>query len=339
MNARPRRRGARPPLTHGVLICSYKRPDDLLSCLAALARQGRRPDDVTVVVRESDTATLQALRMRPADSLPLRVMTVTAPGKVFAQNAALDACRTDILTIADDDTIAPPDWLERIFNHFAADPALGGLGGRDRCHRGGTVEDGQRSVVGRLQWFGRTVGNHHLGFGSPREVDFLKGANMSYRAEAFAELRFDRRLRGQGAQPHDDLAFSLAVRRAGWTLAYDPAVLVEHYATPRDEPRYYVGGSQLTDQACYFDNAYNHAVALWDTLSPTRRVAYAAWVLLAGMRVLPGLAQAVRMSPGEGLAAWRKFLICQRAHLAAYASLLRGPAQPLGTAKRAKAAL
>ena len=334
-----RRRAARCLATHGVLVCSHQRPNGLLSCLAALTRQERRPDDVTVVVRESDSATLRALRTRPADSLPLRVLTVGAPGKVFAQNAALDACRTDILTIADDDTIAPPDWLERIFNHFAADPTLGGLGGRDRCHCGETVEDGQHSVVGRLQWFGRTIGNHHIGFGDPRKVDFLKGANMSYRAEAFADVRFDLRLRGQRAQPHDDLAFLLAVRRAGWALAYNPAVLVAHYATLRDEPRYYVRGSQLTDQACYFDNAYNHAVAVWDTLSPMRRVMYAAWVLLVGMTVLPGLAQAMRLSPGEGLSAWRRFLICQRAHFAAYASLLRGSALPLGTAKRTKVVL
>ena len=339
MNAQPRRRGARPPLTHGVLICSYKRPDDLLSCLAALARQGRRPDDVIVVARESDAATLNALRTRPADDLPLRIVTVTAPGKVFAQNAGLDACRTDILTITDDDTAGSLDWLERVFGHFAADPALGGLGGRDRCHDGERFDDGQHSVVGRLQWFGRTIGNHHLGFGSPREVDWLKGANMSYRAEAFAGLRFDYRLRGQGAQPADDLGFSLAVRRAGWKLVYDPAAQVEHYAARRDEPRHYVAAPLLADPAGYFDYSYNYVVALWANLPPLRRAAHAVWSLLVGMRVLPGLAQAVRLSPSEGLSAWRKFLICQRAHLAAYALLLRGPAQPLGTAKRARAAL
>ncbi len=335
MNGWPQRRATRTPVTHGVLICSYKRPEDLLSCLAALARQRRQPDDVIVVARESDAATLQAMRTRPADGLPLRVLTVATPGKVCALNVGLDACWTDILTIADDDTVAPANWLARIFDHFAADPTLGGLGGRDRCHDGEGFDDGQHPVVGRLQWFGRTIGNHHLGFGGLREVDFLKGANMSYRAETFATLRFDLRLRGQGAQPHEDFAFSLAVRRAGWKLAYDPAVLLEHYVARRDEPRHYVAAPLLTDPTGYFDNAYNYVIALWDNLSPTRRVVHAAWALLVGMRVLPGLVQAMRMTPGEGLTAWRKFLICQRAYFAAYGSFLsRSIDQPRPTSVR-----
>lgn len=321
MNNPPRQWATRAPVTHGVLICSYRRPESLLPCLTAVAGQRRPPDDVIVVVRESDTATLDALRNWIADGLPLRVVTVAAPGLVNARNVGLDVCRTDILTLTDDDTIAPPDWLGRIFAHFATNPALGGVGGRDRCHDGEGFDDRQRPVVGRLQWFGRTIGNHHLGCGGAREVDFLKGANMSYRAEAFATLRFDQRLRGQGSQPHDDLTFSLAVRRAGWTLIYDPAAQVEHYAARRDEPRSYVATTTLTDPAGFFDSCHNYVVALWDTLSPSRRVAYAAWAMLVGTRGLPGLVQAVRTTPVQGLAAWRKFLLCQQAHLAAYALL------------------
>ncbi len=334
MSGWAQRRAACPPTTRGVLICSYKRPESLLSCLAALADQRRRPDDVIVVARESDPATLAALRTRAADGLPLRVVVVTVPGKICALNAGLDACRTDILTIADDDTVARPDWLERVSDHFAADPTLGGLGGRDRCHDGEGFDDRQRTVVGRLQWFGRTIGNHHLGYGGPREVHFLKGANMSYRAEAFATLRFDLRLRGQGAQPSEDLAFSLAVRRAGWRLVYDPAVLIDHYAAPRNEPRHYVVGSPLmADPAGYFDIAYNNVIALWDALPPARRAVYAAWALLVGTRVLPGLVQAVRTTPGQGRMAWRRFLLCQQAHLAAYALLLHHPMRGLGTSR------
>ncbi len=339
MTGSARRRAARRPATHGVLICSYQRPESLLPCLAAVAGQQRRPDDVIVVARESDQATQQAVRTRPDDGLPVRLVTVAAPGLICARNAGLDHCRTDILTLTDDDTIAPPDWLGRIFEHFAADPMLGGVGGRDRCHDGEGFDDRRQPVVGRLQWFGRTIGNHHLGCGGPREVDFLKGANMSYRAEAFATLRFDLRLRGRGSQPHDDLAFSLAVRRAGWKLVYDPAAQVEHYAARREEPRCYVASAKLTDPASFFDSCYNNVVALWDTLPPARRAAYAAWALLVGTRGVPGLVQAVRTTPGQGLAAWRKLLLCQQAHLAAYALLLQRATQAPGTNRKESTAL
>jgi hypothetical protein len=43
----------------------------------------------------------------------------------------------------------------------------------------------------------------------PREVDGLKGANMSFRSEVFAKVRFDKRLRGSGATPNEDLRFRL----------------------------------------------------------------------------------------------------------------------------------
>ena len=56
-----RSRGAAPAQTIGVLICSYRRPDSLLRGLAALAAQQRLPDDVLVVARADDVATLRAL--------------------------------------------------------------------------------------------------------------------------------------------------------------------------------------------------------------------------------------------------------------------------------------
>ena len=151
---------------------------------------------------------------------------------------------------------------------------------------------------------------------------------MSFRAEAFVELRFDVRLRGQGAQPHEDFGFSLAVRRAGWRLLYDPAVLVDHYAGRRDEPRPYVAAIGLADAAGFFDGCHNYVVAMWDALNPAQRGAYVAYAMIVGTRVQPGLVQVARMMPSEGLTAWRKFAICQRAHWAAYALLLRSPERP-----------
>jgi hypothetical protein len=58
-----------------------------------------------------------------------------------------------------------------------------------------------------------TFGNHHLGVGGPREVEVLKGANMSYRRSAVHEIGFDERLRGTGAQVHFEVAMGLAVKR------------------------------------------------------------------------------------------------------------------------------
>jgi cellulose synthase/poly-beta-1,6-N-acetylglucosamine synthase-like glycosyltransferase len=216
-----------------VVIPTYCRPKDLQHCLDALKKQARPPDEVLVVVRDNDAKTWAMLEDISLGHLTLRAVAVTTPGYAAALNAGLDATRGDIITITDDDTAPRPDWLARIENHFQADPRVGGVGGRDWVREGDRVHDEARVVVGKVQWFGRMVGNHHLGVGPPREVDILKGANMSFRRAAVEGIRVDERLRGTGAQPRADYAFCLVVKRAGWRLIYDPAVAVDHYAAPR----------------------------------------------------------------------------------------------------------
>ena len=309
-------------LSVGVLICSHRRPDSLLRGLAALAAQERRPDDVMVVLRDTDHESRERIAGRVPDLLPLRVLTVTLPGTVQALNTGLDACRTDLLAITDDDTVPHPDWLARIHARFTADPELGGVGGRDRCHDGERFDERGVLDVGRIEWYGRTVGNHHIGAGEFRDVDVLKGANMSYRAEAFARVRFDRRLRGRGAQPFEDAGFALAVSRAGWRLRYDPHILVDHYAAKRDDVRHYASIGPLTDPDGLRTYAYNCSVIYWVSFGPLRRTVFAFWALLVGTGTIPGLVQAVRYTPSLGRDSWRRFVVAQQGNRQAWGDML-----------------
>ena len=210
-----------PPETIGVMIATYRRPSAIIKCLEGLKHQLLLPNDVIVVAREDDHETTAALTSLTF-SLPIRLVTVNESGVVAARNAGLNASHSDVLAIVDDDTVPHPDWLYQIMDHFRKDPDLGGLGGRDRCFDGTAFDDRKHAVVGKIQWFGRVVGNHHLGFGTIREVDVLKGANMSFRASAMVNVRFDRRLKGIGTQPNDDKCFSVAVKsKAGsWRMIH-----------------------------------------------------------------------------------------------------------------------
>jgi GT2 family glycosyltransferase len=324
------------PATISVLICTYKRPDALLPCLAGLAAQTRLPDDVILVVRPSDVVTHEAMGARVPDGLPWRIVAVHEPGLVAARNAGLAAQRCDVVAFCDDDTVASAGWLERLLAHFD-DPEVGGVGGRDRCHDGTGFDDRQRNVVGHLQWWGRAIGNHHLGFGAARRVDFLKGANMSFRAEAVRGRWFDTRLRGKGAQADDDLSFSLSVARAGWTLIYDPAALVDHYAAS-DQLRSYVVQSGLPDPLSYQETCFNHALTLWEQMGLARRAVFVAWASLVGVGNYPGFLQAVRFWLRRDPAAWRKFRINQAAHREVFcAGLAARPALSVPMLKRPRA--
>jgi GT2 family glycosyltransferase len=310
------------PHTIGVLIATYRRPDDLLRCLSALKKQSLQPNDILVVVRDNDSDTMSTLSGYYLDGLPARVITIDRPGSVAARNAGLDVCLTDIVAIIDDDTSPHADWLSRVMENFRNDPALGGLGGRDRCFDGTAFDDRREPVVGKIQWWGRTIGNHHLGFGKVREVDVLKGANMSFRAKAFEHVRFNTRLKGRGAQPSEDFCFSVDVKAQGWKLAYDPAALVDHYASGRDEKRLYVGVSAVEDEAAFRDFCYNQTLSIWNALSPLRRSVFFAWSCLIGTGVFPGLVQAVRFTPKLGLKSWRRLFLAQQGKMQAFRDLL-----------------
>jgi glycosyltransferase involved in cell wall biosynthesis len=289
-----------------VIVPTYRRPQDLERCLEKLTKQTRLANEVIVVVRNTDTETWAFLAMLNPNLQPVRIITTKVPGVVAAMNAGLDAASGDIIAFTDDDAAPHPDWLERIEAHFLLDNCVGGVGGRDWVYFGAKLYDGAppNEVVGRVQWFGRIIGNHHLGIGPPREVDVLKGVNMSFKRAAIAKLRFDERMRGTGAQVHFEIAFCLALKQAGWKLIYDPMVAVDHLRGQRfdEDERDRFNSLAVTNAV------YNETLTLLEYLPPARRFVFLLWAGLVGTRAAPGFLQSLRSLPREGLLAEKKLL-------------------------------
>jgi len=289
-----------------VIVPTYRRPKDLARCLEALQKQNRQPDEVLIIVRDTDTETWTFLALFNPQLLPLSIIkvTVSVPGVVVAMNEGLDGACGDIIAFTDDDATPHTDWLERIEAHFLSDSNIGGVGGRDWVYHGTELEDGASEVVGNLSWFGRMIGNHHIGVGETREVDILKGVNMSFRRTAIKDLRFDRRMRGTGAQAHFEVAFCLALKRAGWKLIYDPKVGVNHYVAQRfdEDQRYSFNQIALTNLV------YNETLILLEYLSPVQRSVFLIWAVLVGTRAAPGFLQWLRFLPKQGNLSGQKYL-------------------------------
>lgn len=267
-----------------VLVPTFQRPQDLRRCLAALTAQTRSPDEVIVITRDLDQQSHQLLEQwnyRPW----LNMVDVGEPGVIKALNQGLRHATGDIITITDDDSAPHPDWLARIEKHFTDDEQLGGLGGRDVVHENGAVIEARTANVGRIDALGRIVGNHHVGLGPARRVDHLKGVNMSWRRVAMENLAFDERLKGEGAQVYFELAFSLAVQKRGWSIKYDPAVLVDHYPAPRFDVDQ---RNRINFQA--IENAsFNLYWALLSHMAPgLRRTSAILWEKAIGTRHRPG---------------------------------------------------
>jgi glycosyltransferase involved in cell wall biosynthesis len=300
-----------------VLIPTYRRPLDLSRCLSALQTQTKPVDQVIVVVRDTDTATWEFLAQFPAQNLPLQIVQVTQPGVVAALNAGLTAITGDIVSITDDDAAPHPNWLEKINAHFLSDSRIGGVGGRDWVHIGDKIADGEAAIVGKLQWFGRVIGNHHLGVGAPREVDVLKGVNMSFRTQAIGQLKFDERMRGTGAQVHFEMAFTLTLKRAGWKMIYDPQVGVDHYPAQRfDEDQ-----RHNFNEVAFINLVHNETLVLLEHFPPLQQIIFWLWVILVGTRENLGLIQCLRLLPAQGQLAAKKLLLSWRGRWQAYTQL------------------
>ena len=285
-----------------VIVPTYRRPKDLSRCLEALKKQTRPADELLVVVRDTDAETWIFLETFTSETLPLRTVTVSAPGAIAAMNAGLDAASGEIVSFTDDDAAPHTDWLARIEPHFLSDSRVGGVGGRDWVYHGTDLVEGAKEVVGQVQWFGRAIGNHHLGVGEAREVDVLKGVNMSFRWTAIKNKHFDQRMQGTSAQIHHEIEFCLALKKAGWKLIYDPKVAVDHHTGQRfdEDQRNKFNPIAMKNIVC------NETLALLEHLPSTRRIVFLIWAILVGTRGAPGFVRWLQFLPSQGNLATQK---------------------------------
>jgi glycosyltransferase involved in cell wall biosynthesis/predicted O-methyltransferase YrrM len=156
------------------------------------------------------------------------------------------------------------------------------------------------------------IANHHIGSGGARDVDVLKGANMSFRKAAVVEQGFDERLLGRGSQVHSELSICLPLRRRGLRVVYDPGIVVLHYPAPRPHGDHRGSAEQV------FSASHNEALQILDYFGPARRIVFLAWGLAIGTTAAPGLAVLARDVLTGRRAAWDRFTAAQRGRAAGW---------------------
>jgi glycosyltransferase involved in cell wall biosynthesis len=265
-----------------VVIPTYRRPEYLRRCLQAVITQSIRPDEVVVVRRPDDQGAITVLHEYHDQCI--RPVIVTKPGMLAALHVGIRHAAGRIIAFTDDDAVPFADWLESLLCHFR-DASVGAVGGRDIVHNPDDAARPLTGDVGRIDHWGKLVGNHHLGTGPPRDVMVLKAVNMAFRREALA---IPAHLRGWGAQVHFEVATSLWARRQGWRLIYDPGARVDHYVGPRfdADQRWRPRASAVRDAA------YNLVFSML-AMEPDLYWRRAAYGLGVGDRAHPGVARAV----------------------------------------------
>lgn len=215
-------------LTASVVVITRNRPDMVRECLDHLAGQGALE---ILVVDASDDARTQAVVGAVPGTIYVdnRGARNQMPG---SRNLGIARCRGDIVAFVDDDSMARPGWLQGLLGAYAADPAIGCVGGRAVDRHEPALPD--PALVGRLLPDGTRIDNFNADPGRVLAVDRVRGCNMSFRREVLLALGgFDRRYTGTNVYEAGDM--SLRVKGAGHKVLYEPAAVVEHLSAPRAE--------------------------------------------------------------------------------------------------------
>jgi GT2 family glycosyltransferase len=287
--------------TVSVIVPSYRRPERLLECVEGLQRSERPVDEIVVVLRIEDDASVAAI----TDRFPgVELVLVSEPGVLAAMAAGARRARGDVLAFVDDDAVPKPDWLRRIIACLEED-RVGGAGGRDIVTDPDVLP--RTTVAGCFTRSGKLIGNHHTISGPPREVDVLKAA-------------------------HFEVATCLWARRRGWRLVLDPGAEVLHIPGPRFDSDIRARPSL----GAGYRMSFNLTWCLLSMRPPalTRAIVYG---LLVGDRSSPGILRTgIAIVRAEG-AVLRRVLPSLTGQLCAIALFALGRTVPMTTFPRTQA--
>lgn len=150
-------------------------------------------------------------------------------GVSVSLNRGASVATGKILVFTDDDCIADKDWLLNLVRWYS-NRKVGGVGGKVV-----PIEDDAKwipnkskftNAIGKLNWDGDLINNFELGSKTVL-VDFLPGANMSFRKKLFKKVGgFSSIYGGNAYRFETDL--SLRIRNLGFHIVYDPNAVVFH---------------------------------------------------------------------------------------------------------------
>jgi GT2 family glycosyltransferase/SAM-dependent methyltransferase len=214
-----------------VIIPTKNRRRYLEDCLKSLVQGNSRPDEIIVVDGYSSDGTEKVVQLYPVKLLRDRGSLARA------RNLGLRASTGDIIVYLDDDVFVDKNWLKHLLSTYSSSE-VGGVGGRILPF-GGDITNfipACGNVIGKVRNDGVVIANFDIPLKKSIEVDCFQGCNMSFRREAlFGVGGFDETY--QGIFRHDS-DVSVAVRKLGYKLIYNPKAVVWHREIGKERPIY-----------------------------------------------------------------------------------------------------
>ncbi len=218
------------PLDVSVIVCTRNRSRNLQCCLHSLLNQKFTPREIIVVDNApTDDSTLQVVQRFPG------VIYHNEPrsGLSIARNAGLRRAGAPVVAFTDDDVIAHPLWLYRVWETFLL-PEVSAMTGlvvpialeTESQQLFEKYWSFNRGYEDRL--FGPEFIDRHLQIGPP-VWQIGAGANMAFRKSVFEGIGyFDERLGAGASGCSEDTELWYRILLKGLNVYYNPRAVAYH---------------------------------------------------------------------------------------------------------------
>lgn len=265
-----------------LIICTYMRPQPLLTLLQSVKEQTCYPDEILIIDGSTNDATLKILNENNFLNLQYFEVPPAHRGLTKQRNYGIARVRSssEIVCFLDDDTVLSTDYFEELLAVYAKFPEALGVGGyitnevawtfvgpAYQPHSSEFYCDGWKRKDGsRFVWrkklgldsdcppgfspefsHGRSVGFLPPS-GKVYEVEQLMGGVSSFRTTVFKTFQFSTYFEGYGL--YEDADFTLRVAKTG-ALYLNTAAQLAHYHDAAGRPNQYQYGKMVVRNGWY----------------------------------------------------------------------------------------
>jgi glycosyltransferase involved in cell wall biosynthesis len=217
-------------LAVSVVICTRNRPALLKQCLERLKEQRAYPQEVIVVDNaSSDKSTEQVVSQFP----DVHYCWEPRGGLDIARNTGIKAATTPLVAFLDDDVVAHPLWVYRVWQAFE-DPSIAALTGLVLAAE---LETEAQQIFERYWSFNRGYVRKRYDAAffaatlaeGPPVWEIGAGANMAFRKSVFEKVGYFNELLDVGAAGcNGDSEMWFRILAGGHAIDYNPLAIVHH---------------------------------------------------------------------------------------------------------------
>jgi len=196
-----------------IIIPTYRDNQALHKCLSALKKQTLSVDKFEVIVINNDPE--NQLRIN-SDPLNLTLLNEYKPGSYSARNKGIEEAKAEIIGFTDADCIPDEKWVSTAVHLLQEKPEIDLVGGKIEQFK---AEDKMTDAVFEYQRLFSFNQEHYI-----NRKGFSVTANLFARKKVFNKIgNFNSDLFSGG-----DFDFGLRAKKAGFSIAYDPNLVVNH---------------------------------------------------------------------------------------------------------------